>query len=122
MARDKCGLEGYLAQYDEPEWRPLLAAVGERLTAGFMWMNDVELDDGSRLHAYKHIHTRAYLYLTEDGRAFERTPCGRYAPQRLDFAIKHALCGWWILRGWEPEDAEAVHEAVVNAQRSVAES
>ena len=127
MARDgcdvggfRCGLEGGdLRHCEKPEWRPLLEAVGERLTEGFMWMFWVELEDGSRLHAYKHYFTRAYLFLTEDGRAFQWAPCGRYAPQRLDWAIEHALCHWWILSGWEAEDAEAIHEAVVKAQDSI---
>jgi hypothetical protein len=78
MARDacdvggfRCGLEGGdLRHCEKPEWLPLLEAVGERLTEGFMWMFWVELEDGSRLHAYKHYFTRAYLFLTEDGRAF----------------------------------------------------
>jgi hypothetical protein len=117
-----CGLEGgELGHSDEPEWRPLLDAVGERLAEGFMWMF-VDLENGWRLHAYKHCYTRAYLFLTEDGRAFQWAPCGRYAPQRLDWAIEQALCPWWTVSGWEAEDVEAIREAVLNAQRSVSES
>jgi hypothetical protein len=130
MARDgcelagwRCGLEGGDLQHSEkPEWRPLLEAVGERFTGNFMWMFWVELEDGSRLHAYKHYFTRAYLFLTEDGRAFQWAPCGRYAPQRLDWAIEHALCQWWISSGWEAEDVKAIREAVLSAQLSAAES
>lgn len=43
--------EGDLRQYDEPEWRPLLEAVGEELVGDFMWMHEVELADGSPVQA-----------------------------------------------------------------------
>lgn len=33
-------------------------------------MCEIELKGGMRLHVYKHIDTRRYLHLTEDGRAF----------------------------------------------------
>jgi hypothetical protein len=36
----------------------------------FMWMFEVELESGLRLHAYKHIETRKYLHLDKEGRAF----------------------------------------------------
>ena len=55
--------------YDKPEWQPLLELA--RIYVGeFMWMFEVELDDGISPHAYKHVWTRRYLYLTADGRAF----------------------------------------------------
>ena len=34
-----------------------------------MWMFEVELEDGRKLHAYKHWWTRGYIHLTLDGRA-----------------------------------------------------
>jgi hypothetical protein len=119
MRRDSCrGLEGQLSQYDQPVWEPLVGLLGERLAEGFMWMHEEELEDESALHAYKHVFTRRYLYLAEDGRAFERAPCGRFVPLRLDYAIERALCIWWILSGWEAQDADAIGEAIVRAQRS----
>lgn len=36
----------------------------------FMWMHEIELEDGTRLHAYKHYETRRYLHLDHGGRAF----------------------------------------------------
>ena len=117
--RRRCGQLGWLEQYKAPVWEPLVAAVGQRLAETFMWMQENELDDGSVLHAYKHIHTRRYLYLTPDGRAFEHAHCGGFVPMRLDFAIEQALCTWWILSGWEAEDAEAVRDAVVRAAGSL---
>ncbi len=97
-------------------WEPLVEALGERLAEGFMWMHEDRLEDGASLHAYKHVFTRCYLYLTEEGLAFQLAPCGRYVPQRLDFAIQGALCRWWLLSGWDDADAEAVREAVIRAQ------
>ena len=67
------------------------------------------------MHAYKHICTRRYLFLTEDGRAFEYTRCGRFLPLRLDFAIEAALCTWWILSDREQEDADTIRAAVLAA-------
>jgi hypothetical protein len=110
-----CGHLGRLAQYTAPVWEPLVVAVGERLAETFMWMHEEELDDGLVLHAYKHIHTRRYLYLTADGRAFEPAPCGGFVPMRLDHAIEQALCSWWLLSGWDAQDAEALRDAVLRA-------
>lgn len=110
-------------QHARPSWDPLVLAVGERLVEGFMWMHESELSDGTCLHAYKHIHTREYLYLTPDLCAFEPVPCGSFAPLRLDFALERALCPWSILRGWEREDAEAVGAAIRRAsERTAAEA
>lgn len=60
-------------------------------------------------------HTRRYLYLTGDVRAFEPVPCGRFVALRLDFAIERAICTWWILSGWEAEDGDAVSQAAERA-------
>lgn len=69
-------LEGRIGQYQSPEWRPLLALVDE-LSGWFMWMGEVVLSDGVRLHSYKHRMTRRYLHLAEDGRAFLYVPSSR---------------------------------------------
>src|SRR4051794_19623758 len=69
--RDHCpyGRPGSVVQYDRPVWEPLEAAGGTRLAEGFMWMHEARFAGGSTMHVYKHIHTRRYLYLSEDGRA-----------------------------------------------------
>ncbi len=67
-----------MTQGESPEWRPLLDLVGEEVTGDFMWMFEVELSDGSSLHAYKHIDTRRYIHLSLDGLAFAYQPPGRY--------------------------------------------
>jgi hypothetical protein len=112
--RCSCGLSSWVVQYTAPVWEPLRAAVGERLVETFMWMHEEELDDGSVLHAYKHIHTRRYLNLTPDGRAFACAPCGGYMPLPLGHAIEAALCTW-ALREWTTEDGEAVSAAIERA-------
>jgi len=117
-----CGRTGGLAQYTTPAWQPLIDAVGERLVETFMWMHEEELSDGLALHAYKHIYTRRYLYLSETGQAFERAPCGALVPIRIDHAIEQALCSWWTLDGWDAQDAEAVRDAVVRACGLAAEN
>lgn len=53
----------------DPEWDPLIALAPDHL-GEFMWMHEVEMEDGNRLHAYKHRDTRRYLHLDHGGRAF----------------------------------------------------
>lgn len=121
LERCSCGWSARLTQYTEPVWEPLIAAVGQRLAETFMWMEEEELADGSVLHVYKHIHTRRYLYLTASGRAFEYAACGGRVPIRLDHAIEQALCTWWILSGWDAQDADAVQDAVLRACEQASE-
>ncbi len=61
---------GELKQYERPVWEPLIDLVGLDVVGGFMWMHEVEFDDGLEVHAYKSIATRRYLHLAVDGRAF----------------------------------------------------
>jgi hypothetical protein len=110
--------DGEMVGYEEPVWEPLLGVVGERLTGTFMCMYMVHLENGIVLHAYKHIYTRCYLFLTDGGRAYSWTPCQRYAPMRLDWAIEAALCSWWFLDGWDADDAAAIHDAIRRANRT----
>ena len=56
-------------QSDKPEWGPFLELAPDHVD-DFMWMFEVELESGLRLHAYKHIETRKYLHLDKEGRAF----------------------------------------------------
>jgi hypothetical protein len=82
-----------------------------------MWMDGSRLEGGLRLHAYKHIETRRYLYLTEGGPAFRCAPCGSFVPVRLDYALQSALCSWWFLAGWDEDDATAIRDAILRANR-----
>jgi hypothetical protein len=56
-------------QYDKPEWGPLLELAPDHIDE-FMWMCEIELESGLRLHNYKHIETRKNLHLDQEGRAF----------------------------------------------------
>ena len=56
-------------QYDSPEWGPLLELAPDHIDE-FMWMSEIELESGLRLHIYKHIETRKNLHLDKEGRAF----------------------------------------------------
>lgn len=71
---------GELVQYETPNWDPLMEVVGHRVIGDFMWMHEVELRDGRRVHAYKHRDTRRYIHLDEQGNAFVYTESGRYKP------------------------------------------
>lgn len=63
------GIHGDTCQFENPEWKPLLDLASDHID-DFMWMCEIELEDGTRLHAYKHWWTRRYIHLTGDGRAF----------------------------------------------------
>jgi len=72
--------KGELVQYETPNWEPLMNAVGNRVIGDFMWMHEVKLTDGRAVHAYKHVDTRRYIHLDEDGNAFVYTESERYKP------------------------------------------
>jgi hypothetical protein len=61
--------KGQVLQFDHPVWEPLIALAPSHVEE-FMWMHEEELEDGTRLHAYKHWETRRYLHLDHGGRAF----------------------------------------------------
>lgn len=69
---------GTIKQGDTPNWGPLLDIVGDAGVEEFMWMFEVELDDGTPLQAYKHIDTRRYLHLAADGSVFVYEPPETY--------------------------------------------
>jgi hypothetical protein len=71
-------LVGTMHDPDGPDWAALQRLVDDDLAARFMHMFDVELEDGTRLHAYRDRMTRRYLHLTEDGRAFHYIKGKRY--------------------------------------------
>lgn len=58
-----------LRNFDRPDWGPLALRAPDHVDE-FMWMFEVELENGLRLHAYKHWETRRYLHLDHGGRAF----------------------------------------------------
>lgn len=52
-----------------PDWGPLVELAPDQV-GEFMWMFEVELENGNLLHAYKHWETRRYLHLDHGGRAY----------------------------------------------------
>jgi len=113
----KCGLEGDDAQCDEPAGEPLPRVV----VTGWWAPSCGGTSSRSRMAPpftpTKHIRTRRYLYLTSSGAAFEYTPVGRSDAPGL--TLQAALCKWWMLDGWDEEDARAVRAAILRAGRSM---
>lgn len=104
-------LPGTMLESECPVWKPLLDLVGEPLVEWFMWMYEIELADRSRVHAYKHVSTRRYLHLAEDGRAFAYRSEARYVEIAPREAIDEAFTGWESLLP-QPSDPEVVRTAL----------
>ena len=70
--------------------------LGTELCGWFMWMFEVELASGCRLHAYKHHRTRRYIHLAVDAQhAFHYlSGDGRYIEVDLAYAVEVAFVGW----------------------------
>jgi hypothetical protein len=119
MFRDDT-IHGTSLHSDEPNWTPLLDLLGSDLAEWFMWMFDIELADGVRVHAYKHVGTRRYVHLAEDGRAFVFAGDRRYAEIRPRHAIHEVFAGWESLSP-QPDDlvghAAALRDASDRAAR-----
>jgi hypothetical protein len=81
----------------------------------FMWMGQIQFDDGTWIHAYKHVSTRRYFHLGEDGRAHVYISPSRYREITLTEAIDEAFDGWDTLRP-APDDPAAVRLALRNAR------
>jgi hypothetical protein len=109
-------IRGVVEQAATPDWAPLEAVIGDALAEWFMWMYEVQLADGSQLHAYKHVTTRRYLHLTSGGRAFDyRGHDGRYREVGVATAIIRAFTGWERAQP-PPRHVRAMHEAVESAR------
>ncbi len=94
-------IPGAIYQWELPEWQPLMELVGD-LATWFMWMGELRLDDGTRLHAYKHRETRRYIHVSPDGRTFQYVPPARleddddgaYRPISRTAAIEEGFLDW----------------------------
>jgi hypothetical protein len=85
---------GEVTQFERPVWEPLIELVGLAVVDGFMWMNEVVLDDGLEVHAYKSIATRRYLHLAIDGRVFRYRSPGRYVQITPREAVEEVFTDW----------------------------
>lgn len=113
-------LHGGFGDADEPNWEPLLTVVGEELVGDFMWMFPIDLDDGTRIEAYKHRMSRRYLYLDEEAR-----PWGYSEPEHyrrmptLAAALADVLASWLTSPLIEPKETAACW-AAIDAARAAA--
>ena len=101
-----------MVQGERPDWDPLLRTVGERVTGDFMWMFEVELETGTRVHAYKHIDTRRYVHLDQDGTAWVYSPRDRYRPYPVTEVLTEVFRPLPGLAGVTDEQIEASWAAV----------
>lgn len=80
---------------DRPLWDPLLKVMPEKTVAQFMFMGEVLCESGTRIYLYKHIGTRRYINLDQQGRAylFRASDQGcHYVPVEFSGAIRRASC------------------------------
>ena len=87
-------LRGRMSRVERPDWDPLIDLVGLELVRWFMWMGQVELVDDTRVHAYKHIATRRYFHIGEDGRLFAYGSPDRFTEIEPEEAVDEAFFGW----------------------------
>jgi hypothetical protein len=84
-------VQGELHQYEQPSWEPLLDLLGEELVGDFMWMHELRMATGERVHAYKHRDTRRYIHLSEHGRTYVYIDHDRYRVIPALDAVHQAL-------------------------------
>lgn len=88
--------KGRMLQADRPDWAPLLAIAGEPLAHQFMWMHEVQLRDGRRLQAFKHIATRRYLHVDGgSGQGWRYITPDNYVVADLAELLTEALAPMW---------------------------
>jgi hypothetical protein len=105
--------DGDAIQGHDPDWAPLVAAVGEELVGDFMWMYEVELENGTEVQAYKHIDTRRYVHLDAAGMAYAYESPGRYRVVSVVDALTEAFKPLPGLFGVTPAQIRRSWEAVV---------
>ena len=59
----------------EPKWKPLEDKIGPGC-ADYMYVAGYQLEDGTVIHTYKHVDTRKYVNLSDDGREWAYTTNG----------------------------------------------
>jgi len=97
--------------HDEPDWKPLEDLLGVDLVGAFMWMFELDLADGTSVYAYKHIATRAYIYVAVDGRTFGCVRRDHYREIPLHVAVALAFDGWEGLHP-QPRQPDIVRDAL----------
>jgi len=80
---------------DRPLWDPILKVLPEKALGQFMFMGEVLCESGTRICLYKHIWTRRYINLDQQGRAYQFRASeqgSHYVPVELAAAIRRASC------------------------------
>ncbi|MBK5218196.1 MAG: hypothetical protein JJE35_00155 [Thermoleophilia bacterium] len=110
--------DGSIVNYEQPVWEPLLG-LARIYVDEFMWMGEIELDNGTPLQAYKHYWTRRYLHLDGEGNAWFYREDGRYE-QLVDDIVHHFnLVVRWHYPGQHQEECEerlALHEERISEE------
>jgi len=107
--------KGEMSCPDEPFWEPLLGLVGFEVTGDFMYMFQVEMRDGTKLHAYKHRDTRRYIHLTDRGEAWYYEEPDWYRPCRSSSMLLAVFRNLRELGGVTERQVEASHKAYERA-------
>jgi hypothetical protein len=109
--------KGKSTQGDNPDWRPLVAVIGDELAADFMWMYEVELSTGARLQVYKHIDTRRSIHLDADGEAFAYESPDRYRSIPVADVLAEVFVPLFRLSSVAADQATRSWEAVERLER-----
>jgi hypothetical protein len=89
---------------EEPDWGPLERLLPMGLCGPFMWMGEVELEDGRRLRIYKHSFSRRYLHLDEESGPYRYVEPDRYVRLRHYDAVELVFTPTWLL--YEARDGD----------------
>jgi len=102
----------------EPIWEPLEELLPRQLVKCFMSMYQTTSREGPTIHASKHIDTRRYLFLDEDGDSWHYTNGDPHSYCRIPLgsALEEAFCGWGDLHGYRPELGALVAEQIGKAR------
>jgi len=109
---DETILRGYGTSVRRPDWDPLERFLPLALCGPFMWMHATDLEDGTRLQAYKHSVTRRYLLLDDQADAWEDLDRERYRRMRHSDAIEQVLTPWWLLDHATDDERDALRLAL----------
>ena len=77
-----------------------------------MWMFEVELENGTRVQAYKHIHTRRYAHLDQDGVGYVYEHPDRYAVVETPSLLRGVFSSMGGLLGVTEQQLRASFDAV----------
>jgi len=82
------GLTGEIISADAPYWTPLESVLSREQCGYYMWMGEILLENGLRIHAYKHYNTRRYLHIGVDGSSW-LYEFARYIPATVPPTEQH---------------------------------